>query len=93
MRLRVDLTPELEIRLAREAEVQGVPVERLTLDLLDRHLPIQERQAKVSELLRSWIEGDAQEQRETGAYLIQALDEDRLSDRELFPAELEGKTW
>lgn len=37
-------------------------------------------------LLQSWIdEGDAEEQRETGEYLMQALDEDRLSDRKLFP--------
>jgi hypothetical protein len=45
-------------------------------------------------LLQSWIdEGDDQEQRGTGEYLIQALDEDRLSDRRLFPPELKGATW
>ena len=44
-------------------------------------------------LFQTWIDGDAEEQRETGEYLIQALDEDRLSDRKLFPDELEGKTW
>ena len=30
---------------------------------------------------------------ETGEYLIRVLDEDRLSDRKLFPAELKGITW
>jgi len=36
-------------------------------------------------LLRSWREGDKQEQRETWEYLKRALDEDRLSSRKLFP--------
>ncbi len=45
-------------------------------------------------LLQSWIYAeDKTEQRETGDYLIQALDADRLSDRQLFPPELEGVTW
>jgi hypothetical protein len=45
-------------------------------------------------LLQSWIdEDDTAEQQETGDYLIQALDEDRLSDRKLFPSELKGVTW
>jgi hypothetical protein len=45
-------------------------------------------------LLQSWMdEGDDQEQKETGEYLVQALDEDRLSDHSLFPQELKGVTW
>jgi hypothetical protein len=45
-------------------------------------------------ILRSWTaEGAAEEQRETGEDLIQALDEDRLSDRKLFPPELKAVTW
>ncbi len=36
-------------------------------------------------LLRSWCEDDEQEQRETWKFLKRALDEDRLSDRKLFP--------
>lgn len=45
-------------------------------------------------LLQSWIEeGDAREQKETGEYLIETLDKDRLSDRRLFPQELKGATW
>lgn len=38
----------------------------------------------VIELLRSWCEGDEQEQQETWDYLKRALDEDRLSDRKFF---------
>jgi hypothetical protein len=46
-------------------------------------------------LLQSWIdeEDDAGEQRDTGEYLVRALDEDRLSGRQLFPAEHKGVTW
>jgi hypothetical protein len=36
-------------------------------------------------LLRSWCEDDEQEQRETWKFLQRALNEDRLSDRKLFP--------
>ncbi|MGK7901357.1 MAG: hypothetical protein AB4352_08095 [Hormoscilla sp.] len=46
---------------------------------------IKKNQAAI-ELLRSWREyGDEQEQTETWEYLRQALDEDRLSNRPLFP--------
>jgi hypothetical protein len=49
---------------------------------------------ELVDLLQSWIEkGDAQEQKETGEYLIRVLDEDRLSDRRLFPLEFKGVTW
>ena len=49
---------------------------------------IQKNQALI-QLLRSWREDDdeedAREQRETWEYLRRVLDEDRLSDRKLFP--------
>ncbi len=49
---------------------------------------------RLAALIQSWMEGsDANEQGETIAYLIRALDEDRLSDRKLFPRELKGKSW
>lgn len=49
---------------------------------------------RLAELLQSWIlEGDSQEQKETGEYLTRVLDEDRLSDRSLFLPELKGVTW
>jgi len=34
-----------------------------------------------------------QGEQETGEYLIEALNQDRLSERPLFPAELKGVTW
>lgn len=48
-----------------------------------------ERNQAAIDLLRSWrecSEEEAQEQRETGEYLMRVLDEDRLSsNRKLFP--------
>ena len=45
-----------------------------------------ERNQGAIMLLESWlVEGDAEEQRETWEWLRKALDEDRLSDRKLFP--------
>ena len=46
--------------------------------------PIEPNDAAI-QLLRSWRDGDENEQRETWEYLRQALDEDRLSHRKLFP--------
>ena len=44
-----------------------------------------QKQLALIQLLESWLEEDEQEQRETLEYLLQVLDEDRLSDRKLFP--------
>lgn len=53
-----------------------------------------QKQLKAVMLLQSWIDDeDREEQQETGQYLIDALDEDRLSERKLFPLELKGVTW
>lgn len=94
MTLTLNLPQELEERLQHEAERRGLPADTLTLQLLDQHLPSGDPRGKLTALLQSWIvEGDAQEQKETGEYLIRTLDEDRLSERSLFPPELKGVTW
>jgi hypothetical protein len=94
MTLTLNLTPELEQRLTQAAERQGIAPDAYTLQLLDKHLPPKDRRAELVALLQSWIEdGDAEEQKETGEYLVRVLDEDRLSDRKLFPPELKGVTW
>jgi len=60
----------------------------------NQHRTAKDIQGELGTLLQSWIEeGDSQEQKETGEYLIRALDEDRLSNRHLFPPELEGGSW
>jgi hypothetical protein len=94
MTLTLHLPPQLEHRLSQEAMRQGLPPDQYALQLLEQHLPSEDRRAALATLLQSWIDADdAEEQKETGDYLVQALDEDRLSDRKLFPPELRGVTW
>ena len=94
MTLTLHLPPELEQRLTQEAKRQGLTLDAYTLQLLDKFLPPKDRHTELETLLQSWMdEGDPEEQRETGEYLIRALDEDRLADRQLFPRDLQGVTW
>ncbi|MCP4702740.1 MAG: hypothetical protein GY862_38650 [Gammaproteobacteria bacterium] len=95
MTLTINLTPELERRLMLEASRQNISVKKCTLQLLEKNLPPQDRQTILVSLLQSWIddEENAIEQQETGEYLIHNLDEDRLSNRKLFPPELKDVTW
>jgi hypothetical protein len=94
MTLKLSLPTELEHRLRREAQRKGVPAETCAMQVLDKCLPTQDQRTDAVALLQSWIdEADDTEQQETGNYLVQVLDEDRLSDRKLFPPELKGITW
>ena len=93
--MTLQLTPDLERRVAQEAERQGIEPRDYVLQTLEKQLE-QDRRAAAIALLQSWIDADEEqdrEQRETGEYLIRVLDEDRLSDRKLFPAELKGVSW
>ena len=93
MILTLSLTSELELYLKQKSEQQGISIEVYTLQLLTQ-VSLREKQSKVVSLLQSWLdEEDTEEQRETGEYLIRALDEDRLSDRKLFPTEMKSVTW
>ena len=94
MTLTIDLPSELEQYLLQKAKEQGVSIETMTLRLLANSLPTKQKQAEAVNLIQSWIDDeDSEEQQETGRYLIQALDEDRLSDRKLYPLEMKGVTW
>jgi hypothetical protein len=97
MTLNLPLTPDLEERLSQEAARRGVPLEAYITQLLEQRFPpplSPEQRDKAIALLRSWVEeGDEEEQRETGEYLIRALDEDRPEDRKLFPPEFKGVSW
>ncbi len=60
----------------------------ITVTNANRHLAPEERRRRARAaiaVLRSFREGDAEEQRETGEYLLRALDEDRPAHRKLFP--------
>ena len=94
MTITLSISPELEQRLTQAAKREGLPVEAYTVQLLEQHLPSGQRRAELVALLQSWIDGDgAEDQQETGEYLVRVLDEDRLSERKLFPPELKDITW
>lgn len=94
MTLTLNLSPELEQYLLQEANQHGLSVEALALQLLANSILLKQRQTEAVNLLQSWLDSeDEEEQQETGQYLVQVLDDDRLSERKLFPAELKGITW
>lgn len=94
MTLTLNLSPELEQYLLQEASQHGISVEALALQLLTNSILLKQKQTEAVNLLQSWLDAeDEEEQQETGQYLIQVLDDDRLSERKLFPAELKGITW
>ena len=94
MTLTLELTKELEQRLQQAARQRGLPTDEYVVQVLDEHLRSTAPREGLLALLQTWIdEDDAGEQQETGEYLIRALDEDRLSERKLFPPELKGVSW
>lgn len=94
MTLMLDLTPELEQFLIQEARQHGLSVERVALQLLERSAALRRRQLEAVDLLQSWIDDeDVGDQTDVAEYLMRTLDEDRLSDRKLFPSEMKGVTW
>jgi hypothetical protein len=94
MTLTLNLPIEIERHLTLKAQEQGLSTEVYILQLLSASVSTQAKQNTLVNTLQSWLdEDDEGEQQETGEYLIHALDEDRLSDRQLFPAELKGVTW
>lgn len=94
MTLTLDLSPELEQYLLEEADQHGLSVEALALQLLVNSIVLKKKQTEAVNLLQSWIDDeDVEEQQETGRYLIHALDDDRLSERKLFPLKMKGVSW
>lgn len=78
------------IRLFRETvselpKAPPAPVEEVDITKLSKEERIKRNQGAI-DLINSWVEeGDEQEQTETAEFLLKALDEDRLSNRPLFP--------
>jgi hypothetical protein len=94
MTIQIELQPPLQRQLAALAADRGVSVEQCATELLAQSIPRQRTASEHAELLRQFREeADIVEQKETGDFLIRALDEDRPSNRKLFPPELEGITW
>jgi hypothetical protein len=94
MTLTLNLPPALEQYLLQEADQQQISIEVMTIQLLTQSALSRQKQTAAVAMIQSWIDdADEEEQQETGQYLINALDEDRLSDRKLFPPELKGISW
>ena len=94
MTLTLNLPSEVEQYLLQEANQKGLSIESVTLQLLTSFILLRQKQTKAVNLLQSWIDDeDTEEQKETGQYLIRSLDEDRLSERKLFPLEMKGVSW
>jgi hypothetical protein len=93
MTLTLNIPVEIEKYLTQKAQEQSLSTEAYALQLLLERISTQEKSSKLIDLLQSWMDDDEAEQQETGAFLIRAIDEDRLSDRPLFPQDLKGVTW
>lgn len=94
MVLMLNVTAEMELYLNREAQKKGVSVEAYALEMLQEQISNKEKQTNLVDVLDSWLdEDDVHEQESTGEFLIKALDEDRLSERKLFPPEMKGVSW
>jgi hypothetical protein len=93
MPLTLNLSPEIEQYLVQEANQHGLSVEVMAIQLLTNSISLKQKQTEAVNLLQPWMDDDESEQQETGQYLIYALDEDRLSDRKLFPLEMKGISW
>jgi len=95
-RFTLTLESELEQKMRYEALRSGLSLEQYAIQALEEHFAQteRERREKAIALVQSWIdEGDEEEQKETWDYLVRVLDEDRTSDRKLFPPELKGVSW
>ncbi len=94
MTITLNLPSDVEKYLLQEASQQGISIESVTLKLLSSLIVLRQKQTKAVNLLQSWMDDeDIEEQKETGQYLIRSLDEDRLSERKLFPLEMKGVSW
>ena len=94
MSVILPLTADLERRLNEEAGRLGIAPGAYAVQLLERQLTPKGLTESKIDMLQAWMhEGDEAEQRATGEFLIHSLDEDRPSDRKLFPPALKGISW
>jgi hypothetical protein len=94
MTLTLHVPPRLEQCLIQEVKRQGLPLDVYSLQLLDTYLPPKDQCLELVTLLQTWMaDGQSEEQRETGEYLVRVLDEARLADRKRFPPALKDVTW
>ena len=95
MTLTLELSPDLEQRLQSAAALKGISPGDYAVQLLEEELShAGKRGQKTAALLQTWLdEPDDGEDREAYAELTRSLDEDRPTERKLFPPELKGISW
>ena len=91
MTLTLELSPDLETRLAQEAAVQRMPIGKYAISVLELSRPAAVRRKELAAKLQAWIEAGSKEQ--PNDEVLQQLDADRPSNRRLYPPELKGVTW
>lgn len=98
MVLKLLLSPEIEDRLRQESDRRGVSLDAVTIELLDKHLPldVDERRAAAVAMLRDWADEDQALSKEAlaeNAEILRALDQNRCSYRKLFDTIRADEDW
>ncbi|MDX2029436.1 MAG: hypothetical protein SF339_02125 [Blastocatellia bacterium] len=95
MSLVLATAPEFEHRLKMQADREGLPPEQYALKILDEHMEQteRERRERAIALLQSWIQEAPDLEEGYDEEFFRTLDQDRLSDRKLFPPEMKGISW
>ena len=95
MTLTLTLSRDLEQNLTQAARRLGLTPDRYAVRILERNIPADDQRQQLMALLEARI-ADAECSRDQGDDsddLWRAIDEDRLSDRPLYPPEMKGVTW
>ena len=93
--MTLTLTPELETRVKIESARRGISPDEYAAQVIEETISEaeRERREKAVALLQSWIDEDENSDEAYDDELLKMLDEDRLSERKLFPAEMKGISW
>lgn len=95
MTLTLTLPNDLEQNLSQEARRLGLTPDRYAVRVLERNIPAIDQRQKLMAILETRIaeaECSSDEADDSDA-LLRAIDDDRLSDRPLYPPEMKGVTW
>ncbi len=95
MTLTLTLPNDLEQNLSQEARRLGLTPDRYAVRVLERNIPAIDQRQKLMAILETRIaeaECSSDEDDDSDA-LLRAIDDDRLSDRPLYPPEMKGVTW
>jgi hypothetical protein len=96
MTLILELPEKLEAALKSEALRRDVPAQEIVLLALDRELtlPKTPQAVRLAVLMEKWNkEMEDPANHESFDNVFVAMDEARVGQRKLFPAELKGVTW